>query len=191
MTYPPQGGSQPGQPGGPYGPPGQPGPGGYGGPGQPYGQSGQPFGQPGPGGYGQAGQPYGQPGPYGPPGQPYGPPAGYGQPGPDGGPPKKSRTGLIAGLVILAVAVVAAAILIPLLLRTKVLDKSAVERDVAGQFQQREGVGISLTCDDDMKVENGKNYSCSGSTDDGEHVSLTITITDAKADPPTYTWSER
>ena len=187
MTYPPQGGSQQRPPGGPYGPPGQqygrPEQGGYGGPGQ---QSGQQYGLPVPGGYGQPGEQYGPP---------YGAPPGYGQqPGPDGQPfgaaPKKSRTGLILSLVILAVVLVAAAIVIPLLLGSKVLDRAAAERDVAGQFQQREGVGISLTCDDDMKVADGRTYTCGGTTDDGEHVTLTLTITDAKADPPTYTWSE-
>ena len=104
MTYPPQ----PGQPDpygqqNPYGQQPQTGPGQYGqpqtGPGQ-YGQYGQPqtgpqpqagqYGQPqtGPGQTAQFGQnPYGQPG----------------QPG--GGPPRKSKTGLIIGIVIAAVLV--------------------------------------------------------------------------------------
>ena len=192
MTYPPQGGSQPGMPG-------------------PYVQPGQPYGQPQPGGYGQPGQ-YGQPGPYGPPQQPgqYGPPGPpYGQPQPGQygqpygqpyggtpygqqpyGPPKKSRTGLVVGLVVLAVVVIAAAILLPILLSSTRLDPSATARDVAQQFEQREGVAVDLSCEDDMTVDNGATYACRGTTADGEDVTLTITITDEDAHPPTYTWSE-
>src|SRR3954468_14206061 len=143
--------------------------------------------QPYPGQYGQPGQQYGQPGQqYGQPGQQ------YGQPGqPYGQPPKQSRTGLIVGLVVLGVLVVAAAILLPILLSSTELDPQATARDVSQQFEQREGVPIDLTCDDNMKVEAGATYRCTGTTDAGEDVTLTITITDAKADPPTYTWSER
>ena len=114
MTYPPQQpgpyGQQP-QPGGPYGqqPPQQPG----------YGQQPQPgYGQQPPPGYsqqpGQYGQPqqdpFGQQGPqsggfpqqgYGQPQPGYGQQPGYGGPGGFGGPPpKKSKTGLIIGVVI-------------------------------------------------------------------------------------------
>lgn len=102
MTYPPQ---QPGQPD-PYGQqPGQPGP--YGQPGQqpgPYGQ------QPGP--YAQQPGPYGQPDPYGqqfgqnPYGQqPYG--AHPGGPGGPGGEPPKKKTGLIVGISLGVVVVLA------------------------------------------------------------------------------------
>ena len=177
MTNPPYGNPQGSGPGPQYGQPqsGQPqsGP-----PGQPYGQPyPQPGPQPGPA-YGQ--QPYGQP-PYGPqygaPGQPYG----YGAP-----PPRKSRTGLILGLVGLVV-VAGVVVLLFLLLSSDVLDKGAVERDVAQQFQQREGVGIQLTCDDDMEVDKGATYQCTGTTEQGEHVTLQITITDEN--PAAYTWS--
>jgi hypothetical protein len=110
-SYPPPYGQDPqSQPGG-Y--PGQPSSPAYGQP--PYGQPSQPqYGQPqyGQPAYGQpSGPPYGQPS--GPPyGQPSGPPYGqppqqqYGQyPGyPPAAPPRKSRTGLIIGLVIGVVA---------------------------------------------------------------------------------------
>jgi len=107
------------------------------------------------------------------------------------GQPTKSKTGLIVGLVVLGVVIIAAAILLPILLSSTKLDPAATARDVSQQFEQREGVAVDLTCPDDMKVESGATYKCTGTTDDGEDVTLTITISDAKADPPTYTWSER
>jgi hypothetical protein len=62
-----------------------------------------------------------------------------------------------------------------------------VQRAVAEQFQQREGVGVELRCGDDMTVEAGRAYECSGTRADGEQVTVTITITDEAAN---YTWSE-
>ena len=153
---------QPGQP--PYGQPG---------PGQPPGQYGQP-------GYGPT--PYPAPGygpQYGPPGQPYGPPP--------PGAPRKSRTGLVAALVGLALVLVIAIIAL-VALQSTVLDPAAVERDVAAQFEEREGVAIDLTCTEEMEVEEGESYPCSGVTADGEEVTLQITITDE--DTGAYTWTE-
>ena len=188
MTNPPYG--QPGQPPGqPYGQPAQPG---YGQPGQPpygghpaqpaYGQPGQQYGQPA---YGQPAQPvYGQPaapqygGQYGAPAQ-YG---GYGQP------PKKSKTGLIAGLVALLVLIVAGVLLFVFLGGSTVLDQGAVERDVAAQFQEREGVPVQLTCPADMEVSADATYECAGTTEAGEDVTLQLTITDAEN--AAYTWTE-
>ncbi|MGY1710215.1 DUF4333 domain-containing protein [Geodermatophilus sp. SYSU D00758] len=209
MTNPPHGGAQPGphgQPGygqqpayghpGPYGQPGQgqqapahPQQPGHGQPGS-YGQPG--YGQPG---YGQPG-PYGQPG-YAPPGQ-YGPqPAQYGQPyaqpgyGPQPGygrPPGRSRTGLVVGLAVLALLVIAAAIVLPLVLGDEVLDRGAVEEDVAAQFEEANGVGIDLSCADEMTVEAGATYRCTGTTADGEDVTIQIAITDPGT--AAYTWQE-
>ena len=166
MTNPPYG-NQPG-PGPQYGPP----------PGQPYGPPAQPYAQPGYGppapAYGQ--QPYG----YGAPGQP---PFGYGAPA-----PQKSRTGLIIGLVGLLV-VAGIVVLLFVLHGSTRLDSGAVERDVAQQFQQREGVGIQLSCPRDMAVDQGATYQCTGTTDRGEQVTVQITITGE--DPATYDWSAR
>ena len=69
-----------------------------------------------------------------------------------------------------------------------VLDRAAVERDVAAQFEQREGVAIDLTCDEEMRVETGESYPCTGVTADGEEVELQITITDENF--AEYTWTE-
>ncbi|SFK72202.1 DUF4333 domain-containing protein [Geodermatophilus ruber] len=195
MIHPPHGGDQPGQQHGqpgPYGQPGYPGrpaPGGYGAPQAPV--PGQPVPQ-----WGQApqqyGPPYGQPpGPYGPPyGQqpyPYGPGA---QPYPYGhGPqPTRSRTGLVVGLVALAVVVLAAAITLPILLGGEVLDRGAVERDVATQFEEAHDIGLDLSCDQEMAVEHGASYECTGTTEDGEGVTVRIAITDE--DTAAYTWEE-
>jgi hypothetical protein len=198
-----------GQPG--YGQPpyGQPG---YGQP--PYAQPGYgqpPYAQPG---YGQA--PHGRPGygpppqytppgytppGYGPPG--YGPPQqGYGQPGsgeqygmpgqpdsPSQAPPKNSSRVRLLTLVGAAVLLLVIGVLVgALALRSTVLDPAAVERDVAAQFEQREGVSVDLSCADDMQVDEGESYRCTGVTADGEEVTLEITITDEES--AAYTWSE-
>ncbi len=208
MTNPPQGGDQPGPYGrpGPYGPPQQPGqygrpgpygppaPGGYGGqqpgghPGQqppPYGQPA--YGQPGPG-YGQP--PYGQPPQYGAPQYPapqYGQQP-YGQAGPGyEQPPKKSRARLIAGLVALAALMVLSVVLARLLGDT-LLDRGAVERDVAEQFEEREGVAVELDCPEEMTVEADAVYQCTGTTADGEDVTLEVRITEVVT--ASYTWAE-
>jgi hypothetical protein len=172
-----------GQPG--YGPPphGQPG---YGPP--PYGQP--PYGQPGygPPPYGQPG--YGQPG-YGQPPQPY-PPQQYGPPGqyaPWSGATqaKKSRLRLVLGLVTLALLLVLAVVLADILGPT-VLDREAVERDVAAQFEEEYDVSIELTCRDQMRVETGATYRCTGVTAADEEVTLQITITDENF--AEYSWTE-
>ncbi len=189
-------------PGGPaYGAP-RPGPGGPWG--QPYGQPPQfpaqsygrppqglpPFGPPpqyGQPPYGQS-QQYGHPA-YGPP-QQYAPPAygqppgQYGQPSPTG----KSRVGLIAAGTAGILALIALAVVLALNLSSTVLDRTAVERDVAAQFEERERVAVDLTCDEEMPVESGATYECTGTTADGEDVTLRIAITDEET--AAYTWSE-
>ena len=181
-----------GEPVQPYGPP-------------PYGQTGYgqpehgqpPQGQPGYGpapygqqtpGYGPA--PYGQqapgygPAPYG--AQPYAPPGQYAPPS-GATQARKSRTRLILGLAALVLLVTVAMVLAKVMGPT-VLNRAAVERDVAEQFEQREGVAIDLTCDQEMRVEKGESYSCTGVTADGEEVELQITITDENF--AEYTWTE-
>jgi hypothetical protein len=79
-------------------------------------------------------------------------------------------------------------ITLPFLLGSTRLDPKAVERDVAAQYEQREGVTIGLSCDQKMAVEDGKTYECDGTTAAGEQLTITITITDEDGD---YTWSDR
>ncbi len=184
-----------------YGPPRQAGPPQQAGP--PYGQ--QPYGRPQhppaqPPPYGPP--PYGPP-PYGPP--PYGPPPyaqqpyaqqpyaqqPYGSPGMGSGPPaapRKSRIGLIVGVTAGILALIAVAVVLALTMSSTVLDRNAVQRDVAAQFEEREGVGIDLSCDDEMRVEEGATYVCTGTTADGEDVTLEIAVTDE--DSAAYTWTE-
>ncbi|WP_100498358.1 DUF4333 domain-containing protein [Geodermatophilus chilensis] len=201
MTNPPHGGPPPGEPGRPPqqpwptqqwpqqpGPP-QPGPWGPPAPG-PYGgqppQGGPAYGPPSP----QYGQPWGgQPAAGQPPyGQaPYGQPWGQSPHGPPPAPPRRSRKGLVAGIVVPAVLLLVAVVLARLFADT-VLDTGRVEEDVAAQFEQIEGVAIDLTCDDEMQVEQGADYECTGTTADGEEVTLRIVITDE--DTAAYTWEE-
>jgi len=205
MTNPPQGSDEPGGAPGegaepdrhptqpvPYERPQEPGPA-YGPPqhgAPPYGQ--QPYGRPqyGPQ-YGPPQQPHGAPR-YGP--QPYGQPSGqqpFGAPGGGFGPPgapAKSRVGLIVGVTAGILVLIALVVVLALTMSSTVLDRNAVERDVAAQFEEREGVAIDLSCDDEMKVEEGATYQCTGTTVDGEDVTLEIAVTDA--DTAAYTWTE-
>jgi hypothetical protein len=193
MSNPPQGG-QPGQYGqpGPYGPPGQYG-GQYGRPGGQFGgqQPGQ-YGQPGqysqPGQYPQPGQyggQYGQPGQYGEPGQYGQQPGPFGQPHGQQAPPRKSRTGPLIGTG-LAVVLIGVGIALALLLGQDVLDSGRAERDIAEQFAETFGVGLEISCEQEMVVENGATYECAGTTEDGEDVTIEVAITDEES--AAYTW---
>jgi hypothetical protein len=178
-------------------------------------QPGEQYGQyPAPGQYGQSGgwgppSQHGAPGQYGPPGQ-YGAPGQYGPPGQYGGqyggrygeppqyeqfdgwgqPPqpvrRRSRFGVVFWLLVVAL-VIGLAVTLPARLGGTRLDPQAVQRDVAAQFQQREGVGIDVRCDQQMRVQEGRTYSCDGTTADDQQVTITITITSADGD---YTWSD-
>jgi Domain of unknown function (DUF4333) len=117
--------------------------------------------------------------PHGMPG--YGPPA----PQPSGG---RRRAALLLLLAAVALAGVAAVAVLATSTGPVVLSRSAVERDVAEQFEQREGVAVDLDCDQEMRVETGASYGCTGVTADDEEVTLRIEITDA--DDARYTWSE-
>ncbi len=179
MTNPPQGGQpgQYGQPGGQYGQQ----------PGQYGGQQPGPYGPPGPygGQYGQQPGQYGAPGQFGQqPGQ-FGQPGGYGQPYGQPAPPRKSRTGPLIGTA-LAVVVIGAAIVLALLLGQNVLDADRAESDIAEQFTQTFGVGIEVSCDEEMVVEDGATYECTGTTEDGEDVTIDVAITDEES--AAYTW---
>jgi uncharacterized protein DUF4333 len=154
-----------------------------------YGQS--PYAQSsyGPNSYGQP--PYGGPQQYG---QPFHGHPGYGQPGHEQPaharqPAGSSPRGLVLGLGLLVlVALVVVGVVLALTTGRTVLARSAVEEDVAEQFEQREGVAVDLDCAEEMTVEEGAVYECSGVTSDDEEVTLRIEITDA--DGGRYTWSE-
>ncbi|MGK5113271.1 MULTISPECIES: DUF4333 domain-containing protein [unclassified Geodermatophilus] len=91
------------------------------------------------------------------------------------------------GLVTLGALLVLAVVLARVLGDT-VLDASAVERDVAAQFEQREGVAIDLDCPAEMTVEPDAVYECTGTTADDEDVTLQIRITNVVL--AEYTWDE-
>jgi hypothetical protein len=145
---------------------------------QPYGQPAQPYGVPPYGSRPYGSNQYGPP-QYGAPGQQFGPPP---------GPPQKSKVGLIAVLTGVALLVIAAVVVMVMTLRSTVLDAASAERDVAAQFEQREGVAIELHCPDHMEVRAGATYVCRGKTADGESVTLRLAITDEKT--AAYTWTE-
>ena len=161
-----------------------------------FGQAAPQYGQPQPpqpqnsGQYGWPAQPaYGNPG-YGQPQQQYGAPHyGAAQYGPPAGVPgETSKVGLIALVAGLALLLIAGVVVLVMSLQSTVLDPAAVQHDVAAQFEQREGVAVELNCPDDMKVKANATYDCSGTTADGESVTLQIAIADENT--AAYTWTE-
>jgi hypothetical protein len=96
--------------------------------------------------------------------------------------------GLIAAVTAGILVLIAVVVVLALSLSSTVLDRNAVERDIAAQFEQREGVAVDLSCAEEMKVNEGETYDCTGTTADGEDVTLQITITDE--DSAAYTWTE-
>ncbi|MCZ2805658.1 DUF4333 domain-containing protein [Modestobacter sp. VKM Ac-2983] len=86
---------------------------------------------------------------------------------------------------MLAVLLVAAALTLPSPFGSTRLDPAAVERAVAGQFEDREGVALDLSCGEELPVRDGATYSCAGRTTDGEPVTVTITLRGEGGD---YTW---
>ena len=142
--------------------------------------------------------PWGASGPYAPPAGAPGPwplPAAGGQWAPPQpawaapAPPRRDRTRtlLIAALVVVALAIAGAAALLVYVLSSTILDRSAVEAAVAAQFEEREGVALDLDCDERMIVRPGADYECEGTTADGEEVEILITVTDNRG---AYTWAE-
>jgi hypothetical protein len=108
------------------------------------------------------------------------------------GPARSRRPLLMAaiGLGVLTAAVVLALVLHdPTLFGGTVLDRGAVERDVAGQFQQREGVAVTLVCPQEMAVVAGDSYRCTGTTATGEDVPIRIVVTGTA--PAAYSWTLR
>ena len=103
-------------------------------------------------------------------------------------PPAKSSVGLVVVVTVVLVLLIAGGTALALSLRSTVLDPAAVERDVARQFQDVEGVAVALTCPDGMEVASGEVYQCSGTTADGEEITIEIRIADSL--DGAYTWTE-
>jgi hypothetical protein len=107
---------------------------------------------------------------------------------PLGAPAEKSRVGLIAAVTGGLLVLIAVVVVLVMGLQSTVLDPAAVERDVAAQFAEREGVTVQLDCADEMEVNSGATYECTGATADGEDVTLRIAIADTNSGA--YTWTE-
>jgi hypothetical protein len=84
------------------------------------------------------------------------------------------------------VVVIAVAILLALLLGRDVLDPDRAESDIAQQYEETFGVTIDVSCDEEMVVEEDETYECTGTTEDGEDVTIQVAITDE--DSAAYTW---
>lgn len=110
---------------------------------------------------------------------------------PEPGParPRRRLVPVAAVAGVLAAAGLAGVLLDPTLFGRTVLDRGAVQRDVAGQFQQREGVAVALDCPTDMPLVAGRTYRCAGTTATGEPVTVRIVVTATR--PPAYTWTAR
>jgi hypothetical protein len=94
-----------------------------------------------------------------------------------------------SGLVLVGAALVALVLLEPTLFGGTVLDRGAVEHDVAGQFQQREGVAVTIRCPAEMALVAGGSYRCTGTTATGERVPIRIVVIDAAR--AAYSWTLR
>ena len=126
-------------------------------------------------------QPHARPRPY-----PQGAPVSFAQE-----PPPARRSSARVPLAVAGAVVLLLTLLVMVLLMTlgpTVLDRAAVERDVAVQFEELEGVAIDLDCPAEMRVESGAEYACTGTTSDGEEVTLAIQIGDDLDGD--YTWTE-
>jgi hypothetical protein len=151
--------------------------------------------------YGQQGYGQQQPPPayqpaFGPP--PGGQQAPYGQyggqttppwpPGPPSAPPPdRKRRRLIFALEAVALALVVGVGTLIYVLSSTRLDRAAVERDVAAQFEERNGVELDLECRHRMIVRPGADYECEGTTADGEEIEIRIMIENENG---AYTWAE-
>jgi nucleoside phosphorylase len=96
---------------------------------------------------------------------------------------------LIAGVTVVILVLIAGAVVAALTLGPRILSREAVERDVAAQFEELHGVPIEIECPDDMVLESGAEFTCTGITDEGEEVELVIAVTDPPGDAE-YTWTE-
>lgn len=103
-------------------------------------------------------------------------------------PRDRTRTMLITALVVLSVAIAGTVGALVYALSSTVLDPSTVERDVATQFEEHNGVPLDLRCPQDMTIESGEVYRCTGTTADGEQVEIEIQIADSLDGE--YTWLE-
>lgn len=135
------------------------------------------------GGYGPRGSEPDRPRPY-PAGWPDADPPEQG-PGPE--PARRSRAPFYGGVLLIGLLIVLALALSRWLgLGPTLLDTGEVERDVAVQFEERFAVGVDVDCPQGMEVAEGLDHECEAETDDGEDLTLVITITDE--DDPAYTW---
>lgn len=83
-------------------------------------------------------------------------------------------------LLVLAALGLLAVVLAVLVVRElpRGLDRAAVEREVAAEFEARDGVGLDLECPEGMVVASGEVHVCDGTTSDGEQVTVGIQISD-------------
>ena len=68
------------------------------------------------------------------------------------------------------------------------LEPAVVERDIAAEFEQREGIALDLDCPRNMPIASGNTYTCDGTTSDGRQLEVSITISDDL--DGSYTWSD-
>lgn len=145
-----------------------------------YGQPAQQYGQQPTQVYGAPAEGYPAPTQqYAPAGQQYGPP-GY----PAGGAPKKSKTGLIAMLSIVAILVIGGVVALVLALgplKKTVLNHNSVESTIEQQAKDNDINVQAVSCPSNEEVKAGKTFTCTSSAGD-----IQVTITSDKGD---WEWS--
>jgi hypothetical protein len=71
------------------------------------------------------------------------------------------------------------------------LDVAQVQRDVAAQYEAREGVALELSCPDEMPVESGGVFACRGTTAEDDDLYVEIQIADPGEDVDYHWWTPR
>jgi hypothetical protein len=69
------------------------------------------------------------------------------------------------------------------------LDATEVEREVAAEYEGREGVAVELSCPDEMSMESGGVFPCRGTTEAGEDVYVEIQVADPEEDADYHWWT--
>lgn len=89
----------------------------------------------------------------------------------------------MVGLAVIGLAVV----LVVGALLPDDLDRAAVEREVAAEYEERIGTAVEVRCPEDMPVASGEVYPCEGTRTDGDVVYIEIQIADPGGERD-YNW---
>lgn len=118
-------------------------------------------------------------------------PPGYGieaepppPPAPAPEPPGLARRVTVAGLVVVAIVLVAGGAAL-WLTRPHHLDTGSVQQTLSDELSARTGVAVSVSCPGDQRQQRGVRFACIATDTTGGHQTVTVTVSD---DSGRYTW---